>query len=451
MRHRIAAFAMVAVFVAGCAGSPPKDVTHEGVIIGFNEASFSESLKSSKAYGTADAIFIRLRSSAEKRFVVTQLSTVKLQRASADEEVLVHIASLNAVVPAYDSYDLFHPSVNQFNCTYVDDAGKLPKDQYHPCGSGSALVSLNAPASAVRNILALGLTLGGASGGYYYIDTKLIDEILEQQKVMAKVGEYRSLLKAANDAQQEVSREDQALHARAVPAIRVDNRTGFATPTVRPDSIRYSLSRDGSVRAPIEIDLGITDPFARERALIESRRAGLLRDRSYRVVCQEEFSQGSFRGKVRCDPEVAESAGSLAPRVNVTLDAVYEGLQFPDYEGSNQHISVSVENDALTVTNLTKQYVEVRSIAIYGGRDVQENPMELSLAPSASNRDPIRLSKLTDSKIRSLFTFDGVRRQQLERQAKFGVAVKYRVGDGENFRTFYGDKNVVLRDLVSVR
>jgi hypothetical protein len=306
-------------------------------------------------------------------------------------------------------------------------------------------------ASAARNTVALITTLGLASGIDYAVDIEHVSAVLKDQQLMDKIKRYRVLLAAARAAEADVRREDRALQSAAKPAIRVVNQTGFATPVVLPESLDYSFAREVAMGLPATLDLTTPDPFGAMQTLLDARKAALLSNRTYRVSCPRTFSQGTFRGTLSCSSDVTERDGTLTPQVVVTLESISEGLRFPDYEGRDKNLAVSAADNALVVANLTTQYLEVQSIAIYGGKDIQENPIVLSLAPEASNREPIPLRNLASDAILRRFRFDGVRKADLQRREHFAIAVKYRLGDGDNFKTFLGGKDVLLADVVRTR
>jgi hypothetical protein len=437
--------------LAGCMGPLTHVDTQSEAIVGFTEQAYA-AVSAAGRFPSASVVFIRLRASQADDFTATELSISRLRPASKDEEILAYVADMNMILPAYSSMVTFNTPTRSFQCGFVPMEGidKISGDQYHPCGSGSKLVVAGKRASAARNAFALVTTLGLASGIDYVVDAQRVIAILRKQGIMEKIKQYHSVLAAASQAESDVLKQDKVLQSTATAAIRVENNTGFETPAIAPRWINYTFGRDVSIPAPRTIALTSGDPFGSARADIDGRKAELLKNRTYRVACPANFSQGEFRGKIACT-EVTEFAGSLAPQILVTLDSIDAGLRFPSFEGSDKNLLVHVADGAMVVSNLTQQYVEVQSIAVYGGKDIQENPLNLSLAPMVGNREPMRLRGLCNERIIQLFMLNGMRKKDLEKKVKFAIAIKYRVGDTGNFRTFYGERSVLLADLVSLR
>lgn len=451
MTFKVIRSCFLIVFLAGCMGPLTRVDTQSEVIVGFTEQAYAE-VSAAGRFPSVFVVFIRLRAHPADDFTVTELSMSRQRPASKDEEILAYVAGLNMILPAYSSMATFNTPTRSFQCGFVPMEGidKISDDQYHPCGSGSKLVVAGKRASAARNALAVVTTLGLASGIDYVVDTERVITVLRKQGVMEKVKQYHSLLTAASQAEEDVRKQDKVLASSATPAIRVENNTGFDTPTILTRSINYAIRREVSIPVPRSIDLTSNNPLGSARADIEAKKAELLQNRTYRVNCPANFSQGEFRGKISCS-EVTEVNGSLTPQILVELDSIDAGLRFPSFEGNDKNISVQVADGAMVIGNLTKQYVELQSIAVYGGNDIQENPINRSLAPMVENREPMRLRALSNERIIQLFTLNGMRKKDLERKVKFAIAVKYRIGDSENFRTYYGERNVLLADLVSVR
>lgn len=445
MGRRGAGLYILAILLTGCAGSPTRVDTENGLTVGFTEEAFAALNSAGPSPYNSNTVFIRLER-VQEHFVATEFSVSRLWPASKEEEILGYIVNLNMLLPAYESDRLFNSGTRSFQCMFIDEKRK---DDYHPCDSGSKLVSVGKGASVARNTVALPLSWGLATGVDYVVDNKQIIGILREQKLMEKMKGYLALVKIARDAEKEVRNQDALLQSNAVPIIRVQNNTGFAAPSITPRSIHYSFTREFLLRAPGRIDPAAADPFATARDSIAAGKAKLLLNRSYLMNCPANFEQAGFRGTVICDKEVTESNGTLKPAISVTLDALHRGTRFPAYEGRDKNISISIANNALVIGNLTNQYIEVQSLAVYGGKNIKENTLGLSLAPASENREPIPLEKLCDRSITDLFSFRGVRKSQVDKHVKFAIAAKYRVGESGNFRTFYEEKMVLLSDLIA--
>lgn len=313
----------------------------------------------------------------------------------------------------------------------------------------SKLVAASAGASTARNAIALVTTLGLASGIDYRVNAELVAETIERHGLTEKIRNFVELRQFAEEVARNIEAHDQSLIRNAQPKVEVDNLTGFRAPDISSGMLRYSLSRTWDLAPPSSVDLtSSVDPFADVRADIRSQEAGILQDPVFDLSCQP-FTYDIFRGTLDCPESVTVQNGLLQPPISVTIDKIDAGVRYPDFAHDDGRLSVRVDDGGLVVANMTQEFVEVLSIAVYADREVRETDLEMSLAPGTENRTPMSMSRLAGTEIERKFTINGVRRSDLSgRFVSFGVAIKYRIGNQENFRTLYATDNVELVALV---
>lgn len=262
-----------------------------------------------------------------------------------------------------------------------------------------------------------------------------------------------TLRRYAQKAKDEVERLDRDLIKKAKTVVRIKNKTGFADPVIDPSSLRVSMSRE--VGFPLPDSILVTDPQNPSAALmaeIDNKKKAYLATQQFNLSCGNQFNQGPYNGFITCPANVRAYKGRLTPKVTVTLTSLSIGLRFPEYKAADKRLKATITNGQLYLANLTDKYMEIRSVAVYGGKEIQENEFEISLSPYMMNKEPISLERFAsyNKDLKKLFTFKKVRRQDVSgRKVKFGLAVKYRVGSGGNFETFHSTRDVPLVSLVS--
>jgi hypothetical protein len=438
------AYVIAASVLSACAGPSVRTVAPADngtkLSVGFTNAMNNRMREGRNVY------FVRLKESAGS-FVPVEIASERLVPNNDSEEVLAYVRDDNWVLPAYDSAALFNAPTGTFQCGPLFQSKKVV---YHPCSSGSKLVGASAGASVGRNAVALITTLGLGSGIDYGVDTQKILTILESGDVLAKIERFDSVRQYAAKASNAVAAEDGALSKAAQPQIKVVNETGFPTPSITKSALRYSVRRDNGIAPPNSVELTqSSDPYAPLIAAIDAQKNQLMLERTFAVTCNDSITVAAFSASQQCANSVTVRNGILSPQISVTLKSIDLGVRYPDFQHSDGKIAATIKEGGLVVANLTGQYAEILSLSLYADKEIAELEVNMSLAPGAENRDPISMDRLANRSIREKFTMKGIRLADVRgKSVNYGLAVKYRLGDGNNFQTLHRKVTVPLLSLI---
>lgn len=431
--------------LAGCAGPAVKKADVAGqdqpVQIGFSQA-FHRALTRDR---TSSVVWARINFAGAKP-VLAELSAARPAARSAEDEVLVYDPKERLWMPAFDHDGAYNSALNTFQCRAL---GAVDKSVYHPCGSGSRLVKTDAAASAGRNALATVLTFGLATGLDYRVDAEAVQRLLQDLNLMADVARFQALLRQVARSNAALQDSDKALIGRVQLQTRLDNRTGFELLPITPARIGLSMSRKVQLTLPLLTAVDGRLPFDAVETDLESTFQRFMREREFVVRCQSRLNGTEMTGTVQCPATVAAQNESLRPEVTVSVTGLSFGMRLPTLKSADRNLEIELVDGRLTITNLTDRYIEVKSVAVYSGKDVQENTVDLSIPPQSQNRPPIVLASLMDGRMRENFTFNNVTRQSVAgRSQGFGVAVKYRSGSGGNFDSLLLKRQIDLLGLL---
>lgn len=375
---------------------------------------------------------------------VTEMALTPLH-PHTQEEVLVYVPRLRVLMPAYERNE-YNVSTNTFPCTLIKNPSK---DTYHPCGTGSRLVKSDALISAARSVVGGALTFGLGAGVDYKTDIDAIQALAEEVGMLSLAEQYLKLKSFVETSNADIAKDDVRLGVNADLKLKINNQTGFKTPPVSLNQLGMTFKREASLSLPLAVVMTDASPFERMTKELQKTRDLRWSEREFSVRCAASVQNISFDSEVKCPQTVKMDGGKISPLVTVTLSAASFGIRYPTLHASDKKLAIQILDGLLTFTNLTDRYLEIKSIAIYAGKDIRENVEDLSIPPQAQNQNPIVVSALTSKQMDETFKFDHTTRGALAgKSSRFGVAVKYRSGDGGNFETLLYSRQVDVLSLI---
>jgi hypothetical protein len=431
--------------MAGCASKNIQsaangDKSQHPVSIGYSE-KFGRTIAAD-----GQLIFFRLQF-ADGAVRVTEIATSVLRPKSSTEEVLAYSRNLKLIGPAYGSYDGFADN-SGFICSAW--SSKM-KDLYHPCGTGSRFVGINKSGSTVRNIVATPLTWGLAAGLNYEIDFESLTKIVEQLQLTTLGNRVWQSVDLVNKLNGNLSVIAKNVSITAPTKINVINNTGFTSPTLPTNiagiNLEHAQQVTGVDRITYDGDLTV---FTAIDEKTNDQFESIKNSHKFRVRCMNSVIQISgFSGSITCPNTFSYLNAKDALPLTYKLDTYSPGTRFPSLSGRDKSLSLKVEGGGIYLANETNAFIEVKSITIYGGKEVNDNKVEISFAPMSSNKAPFFVNDYANSTIVQMFTFNRVKVSDIAGKTRlFGVAIKYRVGNGGNFETLFIKRDVLLNSLI---
>lgn len=432
---------LVAACVAGCAGKSVKTIAADsGKNIKFGY---------SKEFDTAihadtDAMFFRLSVQPDS-VRVTEISSAAIMPQSSTEEVLAYSRPLNMIGPAFVSAKMF--GGRTFGCMAIDG---IKRTDYHPCGTGSRFVSASAGNSLGRNLFAIPLTWGLGVGVDYAVNTDAIVQTVRDlsiERLAKRMTETNTLAAALNS---KLGIEDGDIKSKIAPDYVVTNNTGFSLPALNSKNSQFTLLRTDKIDAPKSIQYSGDDlAFNQVEQTMQEQYDAIRAERRYNVKCPADIRVNGFAGRISCPQQFTYRMPSDTIQIKVAIDSLSVGTKFPSLSMNDKNISVSVNNGTIYVQNATNSYIEIQSISIYGGKEVRENSINSSLSPQSSNKSPYYVANLGGDLITKMFTFNNVKLGDIRgKSIDFGIAIKYRVGNGSNFESLYVKRKFDVASLI---
>jgi hypothetical protein len=402
-------------------------------------------------YSSQESYFIQLVKDDDS-YRAVKVSSIRLRREDESQEILGYSLSARKFIPAFDELPS-HDEIAYEQCIRGVDGRKKDPTIYAPCHSGSAFVETSVGTSAFVNVFAVATTLGTKVSRVLKLNDDLIRRIVTENRLLETIEAMGAGNAIAVQAMADVRAEDERVKNGLVPVITVTNLTGFPVRPITEKDLNIRLQRSTAIPRLNEISPNsFESELGAYQLSVEQQKQALLAETTFDVACPSTASvmsgQARFLGTVTCDRAVVAKGPALQVRANVALERVSFGLSLPQIAAANKELAAVVSGKSLELTNRTGEYIEIASIAVYGGTQIIDNEQKLSLAPFATMT--LAMTGLISRDIAKLFTFDEVTASSLSGQsAVFGIAVKYRVGDGGNFATLLKRESIEPTRLLS--
>lgn len=431
-------------FVAGCASKNVQPATigtqtKNPVTIGY-----SEQLGDAIAQNSG-LIFIRLLFT-DGSVRITEISPTTLTPKASTEEVLVYSQNLKIIGPAYETNEGFADKSG-----FICSAWASKKSTYHPCGTGSRFVSINKTGSTVRNIIATPLTWGVAAGLNYEIDFDSLAKIIEQLQVDKIAKRARQSVDFVNKLNLDLSVIAKNVSKNISIRTNLINDTGFPSPELPRNLTNLSLNFTEKVAALNSfVYEGVFDVFDVIDAKSSAHFENIKNRGMYNARCLNSMMQiAGFSATLTCPSTFVYRDSNDTFPVIYKLENYSAGTRYPSLLGQDKNLSLKVEGGRILISNETNSYIEVKSITIYGGNEVADTKVDLSFAPMSLNKNYYLVSDYSNASITQMFTFNRVKASDVAGVRRvFGIAIKYRVGNGGNFETLFVKRDVILSSLI---
>jgi hypothetical protein len=433
--------------IAGCASkniqqAATGEQSNNSIAIGYS-TDFGRAIATNDGKGL---IFFRIQFT-DGAFSVTEIAPSILRPNSSTEEVLAYTRNGRMIGPAYETNDGFTDG-SGFVCSAW--SSKL-KSKYHPCGTGSRFVSVNKANSTFRNIVVTPLTWGLGAGMNYEIDFDNLTKIVDQLQLTTLGNRAWQSVELVNKLNNNLKNIASNASTNAATNINVINNTGFPTPKLPRTIANVSLSHTQQVAGISSVlydgDLGV---FSQIDAKSNAQFENIKNSGKFNVSCLNSgINVSGFSGSITCPKSFNYIEPKDTLELTYKLDSYSTGTRFPAISGHDKSLSLKVEGGEISLVNQTNTYVEVKSITIYGGKEVVDTKLDLSFAPMSSNKTPYFVKDYAGSSITQMFTFNRIKAVDIAGKNRlFGVAIKYRVGNGGNFETLFIKRDVPLSSLM---
>jgi hypothetical protein len=427
----------------GCTSTNIQKSTSDGinnsVTIGYN-TQLAEQIANNK-----DLIFLRI-SFSKNIAKITEISNYYINPKDGHEEVLVYSPEVNIIGPAYDN-KLAFTDKSGFICSAWDSKKIL----YHPCGTGSRFVRVNKVNSAFRNIVVTPITWGIGAGLNYEVDFENLKKIVDQLGVVTtskRAWQSVNYIKTLNKDLQYIAKNasvNMPIHINLV------NNTGFPSPDFSRSIANLNLSFADKISEKLNINYNEKNSIFDDIDQNNRNKFEAIKMRGkYDVRCTNSMVQISgFSILISCPNSFTQADSNDTLSIGFKLESYSAGTRYPSLYGKDKNISLKVEGNRIYLTNETNAYIELKSISIYGGQEVTDTKIDQSMAPNTTNKVPYLVSDYASQTIIKLFTFNNIKSADIAGlQRVFGVAIKYRLGNGGNFDTLFVKRNVRLASLI---
>lgn len=400
-----------------------------------------------KAVETETAYYVRFRDDGAG-LRATELARRAPASVPEGEEILVILPRSGRVLPMFRPHE-FNPPTKTFQCMPLVNK---KTDEYHPCARGSQFVSKAGMASVGRNAVALLTTAGLASGVDYKINVDAIKTALDQSDLASVLNAYEKLGRDVAAERKSLGELDAGLKQAAQPVIQARDASGLGLPADKSVLVKVRFSRDTSLEWPDPVDIsGGVAAIASLEGAFRARAEELRTNPIFDVTC-EAGSPASYQVEITCDKSTTPVDGQLRPVVGVVLVSRSFEQSLPAIDGKDSRLTLAFSGDLLNLTNLTGEYIEVSAISFYGGSEITENEVSISLSPFASLKGGLQVGRMMSPELRKNFALTKVTHADVAgRTVPFGIAVKYRLGEGGNWATLLVRQQIPLVSLVSSR
>ncbi|HET7772915.1 MAG TPA: hypothetical protein VFK82_03740 [Burkholderiaceae bacterium] len=432
-----AALAALAV-LSGCASSGPKPAAApQNARYAFTKPLFTAMQRNE------DTLYLRLAYS-DTAVRVTELSPTRITPAGKQEEVLFYNRRADVFGPAFTT-DQGLGSPSRFSCLAI---ASYPANAYHPCASGSRFATTAVGNTIFVNAIMIPFTAGLGVGRSVDVNVEGLRKTVEELKLDEVVRDYDATVAHVRRLNTELTEIERAASTNIEITPNLRNLTGFTPPALTRRQAQLSLRFGERIPAPAGVAYSNAGTLQALRDDASARAERIKAAASFAVGCASRFSERGFTGTVACPERIVYRGPADRLPVNFTAETFSGGTRFPSLNQRDKTLALQLDGNGITLSNLSNAYVEVKTVTVYGGTEVMNTDIDLSLAPQSANKTPLSVANYAGPTIRRLFTFDNITAADVNGKSRvFGVAIKYRVGSGGNFETLLIRRDIPLASL----
>ncbi|NPB08637.1 MAG: hypothetical protein GXN96_06890 [Aquificae bacterium] len=366
------------IFILNCATSQVyREVQKDTIEIGYEYRD----LKSLSGY------FVLIEQK-DGKWNIKEISETPLKRQNTSQEVLFIDKTFKYVQPAFE----WAPSYKggTFECNLLNKFDSYYSKYYNPCNS--SLTKVEVGKSLGKNVLALLLTYGLASGSHRSLDIEKILKIIEETDLINQVKQFA---RECNSLKEEV----YSFLDRIRVEPKIIDKSGF-----------YNGERIYSVDKEVRSQLYC--PFKIEEVEYSVRLNIYPQD--FHIVADKTFFKLKYNQK----------GYLLQPKLEL-LHKKFVNV-FPKYKAEDEIIGVYSDGSSFVFTNKTDKYVKVTIISVYYNDSIAVTPLHkpIEMAPYSRTK-PFKIDGFVNSEILKLSTYNLTKEKALNTNFLFGVAVKY--------------------------
>lgn len=441
--HRTSVLATF-VLVTACGSSPQQDVTPT-----------PDAVPSGNYYVGENDVYAHLESGSGGSWIFTEITESEVQPANG------YLVRLNDLAPAFD--------------TRIAECAPQAYPTNHKCNPMHPFRSKDV--GVIGKIISGGIAAGTAgkvtdlSRTYKTsfdetVFNQAVDEALknssldsERQEFLAALEDYAAIVANGRAELNELERETEAKY-RDTGAVQLDIQpelTGLVAyytndldfgnlVELLPRSTGHNGGKPLEEKRLLPCDARLCVQNARNaivsaRADVENAKMSLVKEVSagsdvYDVRC-DKTTQAGYLFTLTCPAEVAR-VSTEPTQIQISLHIIARDFDdlYPSIDIADDNLSVAVDENSVTFTNLTPGYLSVMAQTVYYNSQVQTSAAEISVAPGAAVKRPIGEFVSPAIDIESSY------RQMTPDKAgnasfRFGFAAKYRIAGAASDTTLY--------------
>ncbi len=332
---------------------------------------------------------------------IEKISDRGIIRNNEKQEVLFIDDSLKVAGPSFETLAP-HPNGSTFECTII-----YSKKAYNPCNSD--LMTANIGLSIAKNIVAGALTLGLGSGSHKVLDIDKIRKIIDETNLMSKINEAKIVQAKLDDYHRQLK----------------------VTPNI--------LDNSGFYKNEKLFDLKVT----REHQLypildLNSIKYNINIDPSYYRDYQVKISPNNYT-------LLYNEQTLLNPQIEI-FTKNFRNLYQKNFLVANNDIKLNFEGkDNITFTNLSKDYISIKSISLYFNEKVTNLKLNQAIELAPNMNYPYSMNIIQEISRNYELTKEKAKNSNVE----FGFAIKY-TNKLNNENTLYKTRTYSLLELTEM-
>jgi len=420
------------VAVLGACGSvpiPPIKMDNQTVNIGYS------------SYSNGYNILVE---NTGTQWTIKKISGSSLQRTNDSQEILFINNTFDYVSPAFISADKNEIHDDYYLCSWSGNG-------YSPCGN-TKLTVVDSTSTVTIGALAAIFTYGGsvvAGTHFKTINRNMVSKIIKETDLITiarAFAEYRDKLQERHADISNTAKWD----------VRVTDKSGFyTTRNIDFSSMiqkgKFSFKRLGAEYMTVN---GSANQF---KIALQSRLKNELLHYKVPLACPSNTRYNSFDLQFSKCPEFIDAS---PPRQPVSVEVIVKSKDFsniyPAFSGKDRNLSVEFDGSKVRITNNVNKYIKLLSTSIYYNKVVETsedkslNSLIGIIPPEGFTEEGISsLGFIINSPIAKLVDYPNMTTAKAQgKKIKFGFAIRYQVGDSEQYETFFKTKKYKLVDVL---
>jgi len=394
------------------------------------------------------------------QWTIKKISNSLLKRTNDTHEVIFISKNFNYLSPA------FIPNPNEvgqdgFNCSWSAGNG------YSPCGK-TQLAVIDATQTVVGGAVLTVLSTGAnVLIGMHFktVDRDMISKIVKETDLINVAKVYDALLKKQVQYRRKLGKHHTDIIETAKWNVDMKDESGFYKGDIDFSNLiekgEFSLHQllHPEDFLPLTVNAAIASniKMAIEQLSDELNDSFEEEQLHYKVSlgCPSNITHKGFNLHFSECPNFIDAS---PPRRPISVDVIVKSKNFsnvyPAFSGKDKNIRVEFDGSNVRITNTINKYIKVLSTSIYYNKVVESsenkslNRLIGVIPPEAFTEE--RISSLTvNSPVEELVDYPEMTTAEARRKKiKFGFAIRYQIGDSEQYETFFKTKKYRLLNVL---